>query len=162
MHTINGIDELVARSGEDLGPGDWFLVTQADVDTFADVTDDHQWIHIDPSRASQSAFGGTIAHGFLTLSLLTSLQRSVFKVDGITHGLNYGLNRVRFPAPVPVGSSVRARVTISDVERIEGGAQAVYTTVVESDSGSKPVCVAEFVIRYYGPTDLGHESAERA
>lgn len=151
MLVIDGIDELIACLGQELGVSEWLTVTQPRIDHFADVTNDHQWIHVDPQRAAASPFGGTIAHGFYTLSMVPSLQASIFEVTGITHGLNYGLDRVRFPAPTPVGSSIRARVMLSEVDKITGGAQAKFTTTVESDAGEKPVCVAEFIVRYYGP-----------
>lgn len=151
MIVIDGVDGVLAHAGQELGTSAWHKITQEAVDTFADVTDDHQWIHVDVERAAGSPFRGTIAHGFLTLALLPALHASVFEIRGITHGLNYGLNRVRFPAPTPVGSSVRATVTLAEVAELDGGAQASFGTVVHSDAGDKPVCVAEFLIRVYGP-----------
>ena len=150
MRIFASIDELAAAVGETLGPGPWYPVDQRRVDLFADATDDHQWIHVDPARAATGPYGGTIAHGYLTLSLLPALVGRLYKVSGVAMGVNYGLNRVRFPAPVRVGSAVRAAATIAEVSRIEGGAQMVATVTVESDAGGKPVCVAETVSRLYG------------
>ncbi|SOD72003.1 acyl dehydratase [Jatrophihabitans sp. GAS493] len=151
MLIINGVDDAFSRAGQELGVSDWRKVEQADINTFADVTDDHQWIHVDVDQAKASPFGGTIAHGFYTLSMIPTLHASIFTVEGITHGLNYGLDRVRFPAPTPVGSSIRARVVLSKIDEIPGGAQVMFTTTVESDASEKPVCVAEFLVRFYGP-----------
>jgi acyl dehydratase len=147
---LEGIDALLDRVGQELGVGEWHEITQRDVDAFADVTHDHQWIHIDPERATASPFGGTIAHGYFTLSLIPFLQAGIFKVDNITHALNYGLDRVRFPAPVPVGSSVRARVTLCEVTPREGGADGKYETVIESTASERPVAVVQTLVRYYG------------
>ncbi|GIJ76246.1 Acyl dehydratase [Micromonospora phaseoli] len=153
MRTFTSIDELAAAVGETLGPGPWYPVEQRRVDLFADATDDHQWIHIDPVRAAAGPYGGTIAHGYLTLSLLPALVGGLYRVDGVRMGVNYGLNRVRFPAPVRVGGAVRAAATIGRVEPVEGGAQVLTTVTVDSDAGGKPVCVAETVSRLYvGPT----------
>lgn len=129
---------------------DWFVLDQARVDRFADATDDHQWIHVDPERARRaSPFGGPVAHGFLTLSLIPSLLVQVVQFEQ-RMGLNYGLNRVRFPAPVPVGSRLRAAFTVSDVEdTADGGLQATWDVAVEIDGASKPVCIAQFVTRHY-------------
>ncbi|SDJ49904.1 Acyl dehydratase [Frankineae bacterium MT45] len=151
MLIINGVDDAFTRVGQELGVGDWRKVEQGDINTFADVTDDHQWIHIDTEKAKASPFGGTIAHGFYTLSMLPALHASIFKVEGITHGINYGMDRVRFPAPTPVGSSIRARVVLTKIDEIPGGAQATFTSTIECDASEKPVCVAEFLVRFYGP-----------
>src|SRR5215210_4934261 len=123
MRTITGMDELKLAEGEDLGTSDWHEVTQADVNAFADVTGDHQWIHVDVERAKQTPFGGTIAHGYFTLSLAPMFSYELFALDGFAFGVNYGLNRVRFPAPMPVGDRVRMRVRLVSVEEFEGGAQ---------------------------------------
>ena len=141
MRTFTGQDDLVKAVGETLGPGPWRTVEQSRVDTFADATDDHQWIHVDPVRAAQGPFGGPIAHGYLTLSLLPSLMRELYRVEGMRMAVNYGLNKVRFPAPVPVGSAIRAVATVVSVDPVEGGVQIVLRVTVESDAGAKPVCV---------------------
>ncbi|MGK5675668.1 MaoC family dehydratase [Micromonospora sp. URMC 106] len=152
MRIFASLDELTAAVGETLGPGDWQRIDQSRVDLFADATDDHQWIHLDPERAAAGPYGGTIAHGFLTLSLLPALVGRLYRVRGVRMGVNYGLNRVRFPAPVPVGSAVRATATIAGVSPVDGGVQLVTGVTVECDAGAKPVCVAETVSRLYlGP-----------
>ncbi|MGN9810178.1 MaoC family dehydratase [Micromonospora sp. BQ11] len=149
MKTFLSIDDLAASVGETVGPGPWLRIDQARVDLFADATDDHQWIHVDPERAAMGPFGGTVAHGYLTLSLLPSLVGGLYRVEGVGMGVNYGLNRVRFPAPVRVGSAVRASATIGEVSPVDGGVQVVTAVTVESDAGGKPVCVAEAVSRLY-------------
>ena len=149
MRRFASIDELAGAVGETLGPGPWFPIDQRRVDIFADATDDHQWIHLDRERAAAGPYGGTIAHGYLTLALLPALVGRLYRVDGVRMGVNYGLNRVRFPAPVPVGSSVRVFATIDRVDPFEGGAQLVVTATVHGDGGGKPVCVAETVSRLY-------------
>jgi acyl dehydratase len=149
MRTITGLDELKQAEGETLGTSDWHEVTQKDVDTFADVTGDHQWIHVDVERAKDTPFGGTIAHGYLTLSLGPHLNNQVFKLEGFTFALNYGLNKVRFPAPVPIPSKVRASPKVKEVTDIPGGAQCVFEVSFEREGTEKPVCVAETVVRVY-------------
>ncbi|MEU5565138.1 MaoC family dehydratase [Micromonospora musae] len=149
MRTFASIDELAAAVGETVGPGPWQAIDQKRVDLFADATDDHQWIHVDPERAAAGPFGGTVAHGYLTLSLLPALAGTLYRVRGVGMGVNYGLNRVRFPAPLRVGSSVRASATFTDVSTVDGGVQVVNTVTVETDAGGKPVCVAETVSRLY-------------
>ncbi len=150
MRTFASIDELSAAAGEILGPGPWYPVDQRRVDLFADATDDHQWIHLDPERAAAGPFGGTIAHGYLTLSLLPALVSRLYRVEGVRMGVNYGLNRVRFPAPLRVGCSVRATVTLNEVRPVgDGAVQLAATVTVDSDAGGKPVCVAETVSRLY-------------
>ena len=149
MITLNGIDDIKARIGEELGVSDWQLVTQEDVNAFADATGDHQWIHVDVERAKQTPFGGTIAHGYYTLSLLPKFTYELFLIDGFAFGLNYGLNKVRFPAPLPVGSKVRMRAAIASVEDIPGGIQMATTCTFEREGGEKPVCVAETLVRLY-------------
>jgi acyl dehydratase len=146
---FNSLDELKAAIGTEVGVSDWCEVSQERINTFADATGDHQWIHIDPERAAQGPFGTTIAHGYLTLSLLPVLSQGVTTVNGVRMGVNYGLNKVRFPAPVPAGSRVRARFELLSVEDIEGGAQVVSRVTVEREGGDKPVCVAEAVSRIY-------------
>ena len=150
MLTLNGIDDIKARIGQELGVSDWHEVTQADIDAFAEVTGDHQWIHVDPERAKQTPFGGTIAHGYFTLSLIPLLSRQVFGMEGFTFALNYGLNRVRFPAPMPVGGKVRCTVKVAEVQEIPGGAQTMMEMTLEREGGEKPVCVAETLVRAYG------------
>ena len=149
MRTITGLDELKAAEGEVLGTSDWHEVTQKDVDTFADVTGDHQWIHVDVERAKETPFGGTIAHGYLTLSLGPALNNQVFKLEGFAFALNYGLNKVRFPAPLPVGTKVRMRAKLKELTDIPGGAQMNVEVTFEREGGDKPVCVAESVVRVY-------------
>jgi acyl dehydratase len=149
MKVFTSPDDFVAAVGSDLGPGPWRTVEQSRVDAFAVATDDEQWIHVDAARAAAGPFGGTIAHGFLTLSLLPSLMRELYAVEGARMGVNYGLNKVRFPAPVPVGSSIRATATVVSVDPVDGGVQIVLRVTVESDAGPKPVCVAETVSRLY-------------
>ena len=149
MRTITGLEQLRQAEGEVLGTSEWHEVTQQDIDTFADVTGDHQWIHVDPERARDTPFGGTIAHGYLTLSLGPALNNEVFTLEGFAFALNYGLNKVRFPAPVPVGSKVRSSPKIKEVGDVPGGAQIVFETTFEVEGGSKPACVAESVVRVY-------------
>jgi acyl dehydratase len=145
-----GLAELRAAVGREIGPTPWLLVTQARIDGFADVTNDHQWIHVDPVRAAEGPFGATVAHGFLTVSLIPYFVNALRRVDGARMGVNYGLNKVRFPAPVRAGSRVRARTTMTGLEPIEPGAvQLVTRTVVEVEGGAKPACVADLVSRYY-------------
>jgi acyl dehydratase len=134
--------------GTELGPTEWLEVTQERVNAFADATNDPQWIHVDPERAAAGPFGGTIAHGFLTLSLCVPLMADVVRPSGYAMGINYGVNRVRFPAPVPVGSRIRARFRVESLEEVAGGDQAVIHAVVEREGHDKPVCVAELVVRY--------------
>jgi acyl dehydratase len=148
MRVFNGIDELAAAVGEKLGQSDWHEITQEQVNLFADATGDHQWIHVDPARAASGPFGGTIAHGYLTLSLLPVLVAEIFRVDGVSMGLNYGTNKVRFPAPVPVGSKVRAAAELVELTPIAVGTQAVVRVTIEMDGGGKPACVADVVWVY--------------
>jgi acyl dehydratase len=147
--TIQGIDGLKERVGTHLGYSEWHQVTQEQVNTFAEATGDFQWIHVDVERAKQGPFGGPIAHGYLTLSLGPLLIPQIVKVEGIAMAVNYGLNKVRFPAPVPVGSKLRLGATLSNVEDIAGGVQVTMGMVYELDGADKPVCVAEIVFRYY-------------
>ena len=147
--TINGIDELKALVGEELGTSDWLEITQDRVNTFADATGDHQWIHVDPELAAAGPFGKTIAHGYLTLSLLPVLVAPITHVSGVRMGVNYGTNKVRFPAPLPVDSRVRARVELLSVDDVEGGYQVTAKVTIEREGGDKPVCVAESVSRIY-------------
>ena len=140
---------LKAAVGTEIGVSDWIPITQERIDRFAEATGDHQWIHTDPERAAKGPFGTTIAHGYLTLSLLPVIGEGMLVVEGVTMGVNYGTNKVRFPAPVPVGSRVRGRVSLSDVSDVEGGVQIVTVVTVEVEGGGKPACVAESVSRLY-------------
>ena len=149
MKTYQKLSDLQALVGSALGSSDWLEIDQARIDQVAVVTGDDQWIHIDPVRAAAGMFGTTVAHGFLTLSLLPFFGRSAFKVAGVRMTVNYGLNRVRFPAPVPVGSRLRANYKLLSFEPIEGGVQVVTEVTVEREGHPKPVCVAETVGRHY-------------
>ncbi len=149
MRTFESLAELASAVGEHLGYSDWHTVTQEQVNAFADATGDHQWIHVDPQAAAHGPFGSTVAHGYLTLSIIPMLAVQVYRVGGIRMGVNYGLNRVRFPAPLPTGSKVRAGVRLASVEEIPGGVHVVSEVTVERDGGEKPCCVAETVSRYY-------------
>jgi acyl dehydratase len=136
------------KPGDHFGPSSWIEIPQETIDAFAEATGDHQWIHVDPERAAAGPFGTTIAHGYLTLSLLPVASYEVLPRAG-RMGINYGLNRVRFPAPVPVGSRVRASFDVVSHEPFDGGSQTTMTATVEREGGEKPVCVAEIVFRYY-------------
>ena len=142
------LDELRHHVGQELGSTPWHEVTQAQVDEFADATFDHQWIHTDPERAAASQYGGTIAHGFLTLSLAAWALEQVLEVADASVTVNYGLNKVRFPAPLPTGSSVRAHVRCDAVDDVPGGLQVTFGVTFERADGGKPACVAEVLIRY--------------
>jgi acyl dehydratase len=151
MLTINGIDELRAHAGEDVGVSDWLQVTQAEVDAFADATGDHQWIHVDPARARETPFGGTIAHGYFTLALAPRFLAELLRVDGVAFMVNYGLNKVRFPAALPVGDRVRMRLRLGAVDDMPGGVMLTCEMTFEHEGGEKPVCVAEsLAIAYEG------------
>jgi acyl dehydratase len=151
MTTTTTMADLPGLTGTELGTSDWYEVTQQHVDLFADATGDHQWIHVDVERAkAESPFGGPIAHGYLTLSLLVPLFAQVLTVTDTAMGVNYGLNKVRFPSPVPVGAKVRLTATLKDVETVAGGLQLTFAAVIEREGGDKPVCIAEPVYRYYG------------
>jgi acyl dehydratase len=141
--------ELPALAGEPLGHSRWHDVTQDEVDGFAALTGDDQWIHVDPVRARAGAFGTTIAHGYFTLSLSTTFLDDVIRVEGAGVVLNYGSNRVRYPAPLPVGSRLRAAIEVASVEEVAGGLQVVYRLTYEAEGVAKPVCVADIVFRYY-------------
>ena len=148
--TTTTLAELPSLKGQLLGASEWFEITQQRVNTFADATEDHQWIHVDVERASQqSPFGGPIGHGFLTLSLFVPMWSQVLVVTDAGIAVNYGLNKVRFPAPVPVGSKVRLTATLVDVEEVRGGLQLTVGGVIEREGGDKPVCVLESVTRLY-------------
>ncbi|MFC6016690.1 MaoC family dehydratase [Plantactinospora solaniradicis] len=155
MRTFASIAELAGAVGEIIGPGPWFRVEQDRVNAFADATGDHQWIHIDPERAATGPYGTTVAHGYLTLSLLPALMQDVYQVKGVRMGINYGLNRVRFPAPLRTGDAVRISAEIVAVEPVPGGVQLVTRVTVEPDRGGKPCCVAETVTRLYAEEEPG-------
>ena len=146
---VHGIDELTALVGTHLGYSDYRTVTQEQVNLFAEATGDHQWIHVDPQRAAAGPFGHTIAHGYLTLSLIPVLLGGVMKVDGVAMGVNYGTNKVRFTSPVPVGAEVRAGASLASVEPVPGGVQVALEVTVEVKDAPKPSCVAQVLFRYY-------------
>ncbi|MET8872041.1 MaoC family dehydratase [Nocardia sp. NPDC004604] len=143
MKVFNGIGELEQAVGTHLGYSEWHTVTQEQIDLFAAATGDHQWIHVDPERAAQGPFGTTIAHGYLTLSLLPVLVSQVYRVDGLKMGINYGCNKVRFPSPVPSGSRVRAGVELAEIKPTNAGVQVTARVTIEREGGDKPACVAE-------------------
>ncbi len=147
---FSGLDEFVAAQGSQLGPTDWLEVTQERVNLFADATDDHQWIHVDPERAANGPFGGTIAHGLLTLSLLPHFTHQLYTVDNIAMAVNYGYNKVRFITPVRVGSKIRARAEIAKVDQLDGAVQATVPVTVEIEGSDKPAAVAESIVRFIG------------
>ncbi|MFI0966852.1 MaoC family dehydratase [Streptomyces sp. NPDC021080] len=147
--TFATVEELRGAVGEQLGHTDWVEIEQKRIDLFAEATGDHQWIHVDPEKAAAGPFGTTIAHGYLTLSLLPLFGPQLIAVEGVKMGVNYGTNKVRFPAPVPVGSRLRATATITAVDDVPGGVQVSVAFTVEREGGDKPVCVAESVSRYY-------------
>ncbi len=149
MTTTTTIAELPSLVGQHIGHSGWLEVDQKRIDTFADATDDHQWIHVDPDRAKDGPFGTTIAHGYLTLSLLIPLWTELLEVEGVATKVNYGLNTVRFPAPVPAGSRVRLGATIAEVTDLAGGVQLVVDAALELEGGTKPACVAQAVFRFY-------------
>jgi acyl dehydratase len=146
---VVGAEGLRALVGVEVGCSDWLTLTQERIDSFADATGDHQWIHVDVERARTGPYGGTIAHGYLTLSLLPELTPQILRVDGFRMGLNYGCDRIRFPAPVPAGSRVRARLRIDDVTDVPGGVQVTSTATVEIEGSNKPACVATLLGRRY-------------
>ena len=150
MREFSSIDELKNLIGQEVAQSDWVEITQERVNTFADATGDHQWIHIDVERAKrESPFGGPIAHGFLTLSLLPMLVANAIHLSYVKMGVNYGLNKVRFPSPVPVGSRLRARMKLLQIEDIKDGAQLSWEVTIEREGQDKPVCVAESISRCY-------------
>ena len=145
---VEGVEGLTALVGQHGGDSDWLEITQDRVSRFADATGDHQWIHVDPERAAAGPFGGPIAHGYLTLSLVSYFLPQVWRVEGFGMGVNYGLERLRFPAPVPVGSRVRLRADLAEATPVEGGVQAAVDLTVEVDGGPKPALVARGLFRY--------------
>lgn len=148
MQVFEGISEFEKAVGVHLGYSDWHTVTQQQIDLFADATGDHQWIHVDVERAREGPFGGTIAHGFLTLSMLPEMLFELLAVDGARMVINYGLNRVRFVTPVRVGSRLRAGAELTRVEEVKGGIQATVTVTFETEGAERPACVAESLMRY--------------
>jgi acyl dehydratase len=150
MTTISHPKDLLAMIGQDLGSSPWLDVSQERINVFADATDDHQWIHVDVERAKTGPFGGPIAHGYLTLSLLIPLWSEILVIEELDMAVNYGLNKVRFPAPVPAGSRVQVSTTLADAEEVGGnGIQATIDTVMRVEGADKPVCIAQMVHRYY-------------
>ena len=148
---ILDLGELAGLVGREVAVSDWVVVAQDRIDAFADVTDDHQWIHVDRERAkTETPFGTTIAHGFLTLSLLSPLMRDAIRVDGLRMTINFGLNRVRFVSPVPSGTRIRARIALSKIDDVGDSTQATWNVVVEREGNDKPTVVAEWIVRYYG------------
>ena len=141
--------EFAEAKGDSFGPSDWVEIDQRRIDLFAEATGDHQWIHVDPERAQTGPFGGTIAHGYLTLSLLPSLLGELYTVENVAMGINYGLNKVRFPSPLPAGGRVRVSAVLTDVRRGQGYVEGVVTSTVEVDGSAKPACVAETVGRFF-------------
>ena len=149
MRIFQTLSELSPLIGHEVALTDWLTINQAQIDQFAEATHDHQWIHVDPERAQAGPFGAPIAHGFLTLSLLSKFFGMAVTIREVRMGVNYGLNKVRFPAPVPVGSRVRARMTLLACDPVEGGVQVTWGVTVEREGADKPVCVAESLARYY-------------
>jgi len=149
VKVFKDLSEFTAAEGSELGPTDWLEISQDRVNLFADATDDHQWIHVDPEKAADGPYGGTIAHGLLTLSLMPHFSHHLYRVDNIAMALNYGYNKVRFITPVKVGAKIRARAEITKIEEVKGGAvQATVTTTVEIDGSEKPAAVLESIVRY--------------
>jgi len=149
MKTVLKISELEGRVGQEIAVSPWVEVAQERIDLFAKATEDFQWIHVDKERAKQSPFGSTIAHGFLTLSMLPMLTGSALEISDVKMGVNYGLNKVRFTSPVPAGSKIRGRFTLAKIEPLDGGVQATWNVVVEREGGDKPAMVAETISRHY-------------
>jgi acyl dehydratase len=147
---IENIAKLAEYAGQEVGTSDWLEVSQERINQFAEATEDRQWIHIDVERAArESPFKETIAHGFLSLSLLSAMGQTAMSVGGVRMGINYGLNRVRFVSPIPAGARIRGRFTLATLEEIKGGVQATWNVTVERDGSAKPCCVAEWLVRYY-------------
>ena len=149
MRVFNGVDELKAAVGSSLGTSDWVTVDQKQIDGFADATGDHQWIHVDADKAKAGPFGTTIAHGFLTLSLSPIFGWQIYRVENVKMAINYGLNKVRFTAPVPVGSRVRGSYELLSVDDVQGGVQVANKVTIELEGSERPACVAETLTRYY-------------
>jgi acyl dehydratase len=148
VRTFTSGADLAASVGQEIGVSDWHEIPQSQIDLFAEATGDDQWIHVDPERASQGPYGTTIAHGYLTLSLLAPLMKTTYRIEGAKMAVNYGLNKVRFAAPVRVGSRVRVRVSLASVDEIPNGVQSVWSAVIELEGSAKPACIAEPVTRH--------------
>ncbi|KAA9165992.1 MaoC family dehydratase [Amycolatopsis acidicola] len=148
MRIFNGIAELAGAVGEELGSSDWTVVDQERINAFAGATGDHQWIHVDVEKAATGPFGGTIAHGLLTLSMLPTFLHQIYRVDNVSMAVNYGLNKVRLPAPVPAGAKLRATSRLVEVTPLDGAVQAVLSTTIEIEDAPKPACVVESIVRY--------------
>jgi acyl dehydratase len=148
VKVFEGLDEFAAAKGSQFGPTEWLTISQERVNLFADATDDHQWIHVDPEKAAGGPFGGTIAHGLLTLSLLPHFSQQLYRVANIAMGVNYGYNKVRFITPVKVGANVRARGELTSVNQLDGAVQATTTITVEIEGTDKPAAVVESIVRY--------------
>ena len=160
MIAIASLADLRARAGQEIGASDWLVIDQRRIDAFAEATGDHQWIHVDGERAARDTrFGGTIAHGFLTLSLVSAMMRDTVAIGGVRMTINYGLNRVRFVSPVPSGSRVRARVALGAVEDVKDATQATWHITVEREGADKPALIAEWIVRYYEGVEV-HERRE--
>lgn len=150
MKTFDNLAEFESAAGTELGPTEWLVVDQERVNNFAQATDDHQWIHVDPDRAASGPFGGTIAHGLLTLSLLPRFMHDLYRVDNVAMAINYGFNKVRFITPVPVGAKLRASSRITQVDKIDTAVQATLVTTIEVEGAAKPAAVIESIVRYVG------------
>ncbi|UXA15542.1 MaoC family dehydratase [Mycobacterium sp. SMC-8] len=148
MTVFADLTEFASAAGAELGPTEWLAIDQARVDQFAQATDDHQWIHVDTLRAAEGPFGGTIAHGLLTLSLLPRFMHDLYRVDKVSMAINYGFNKVRFITPVPAGSRLRAASKVTAVTEVSGGVQGTFSTTIEVEGSDKPAAVVESVIRY--------------
>jgi acyl dehydratase len=148
VRIFNSVAEIAAAEGEQLGTSDWLVVDQERIDLFAEATGDHQWIHVDTARAAEGPFGTTIAHGLLTLSLLPTFLQQIYRVDGIRMAVNYGLDKVRLPAPVPAGAKLRASSKVLRVTELDGAVQVKLGTTIEIEGGTKPACVVESIVRY--------------
>jgi acyl dehydratase len=146
--TVGSISEVIALKGQDLGESDWIEITQTRIDTFAEATDDHQWIHCNPERAAAGPFGTTIAHGYLTLSLVIPMLEEILVIENKTTSINYGLNKVRFTAPVPVGSRIRLKASMLDASEVPSGVQVTLNCVIEIEGQERPACVATVVHRH--------------
>nr|WP_090340875.1 MaoC family dehydratase [Mycolicibacterium malmesburyense]CRL70466.1 acyl dehydratase [Mycolicibacterium malmesburyense] len=148
MKKFSDLDEFIAAEGSQLGPTEWLEVTQDRVNLFADATEDHQWIHVDPEKAANGPFGGTIAHGLLTLSLLPHFSHQLYTVGNVTMAINYGYNKVRFITPVKVGAKIRARGELTKIDQLDGAVQSMMTTTIEIEGSEKPAAVAESIVRF--------------
>jgi acyl dehydratase len=150
MESYRSVADLDKAVGQEAGPTEWFTIDQARINGFADDTEDHQWIHVDPERAAAGPFGATVAHGYLTLSLISHFMSQLRRIDGARMGVNYGLNRVRFPTPVRVGARIRARATLISLDKVgDNAVQVINRVAIEVEGSEKPACVAEVVSRYY-------------